>query len=228
MIPTYLIVLLMGVGVLTAYTGLLEPGQGFGLFFAGAALAALSAIGLAGAAALASALGKTWRRSALVGAIVPLIATLWVVGGRMLNPVPTINDITTDTADPPGFTASEAATQVYETAFEPQQRAAYPDVQPVLVPEPPDAAFDRALAVAQTMPGWEVVVADKQNGRIEAVATSSIFRFRDDVSIRLRSEGDGTRMDIRSRSRVGRSDLGANAARILAFQESLQTGVAAR
>lgn len=228
MIPTYLIVLLMGVGVLTAYTGLLEPGQGFGLFFVGGLLAVLSAIALGGAAALASALGKPWRRSALAGAVVPLLTTVWILGGRMLDPVPPINDITTDMADPPGFTATEAAAAAYDPAFEPLQKAAYPDVQAILLPEPPGVVFDQALAVAQTMPNWEVVVADKAAGRIEAVATSSIFRFRDDLSIRLRSEGGGTRMDIRSRSRVGRSDLGANAARILAYEESLRTGVAAR
>jgi uncharacterized protein (DUF1499 family) len=67
------------------------------------------------------------------------------------------------------------------------------------------------------MPGWIVTNADLDSGRIEATATSRIFHFVDDVVIRVRPDGAGSRVDLRSRSRVGQSDLGANAERIRAF-----------
>jgi uncharacterized protein (DUF1499 family) len=222
MIPSYLIAVLMVVGVLGANLGVLAPGAGFGLFAGGVALSAASAAALGGAAAVASALGKPWRRRALLGSALPLLVTLWLVGGRALNPVPTINDVTTDLADPPAFREGEAAGQSYHAEFEPLQRASYPQVQPIQTPESREQAFVRALAAAQAMPGWEVTRSDAAAGEIEAVAISRLFRFRDDVAIRVRSDASGARVDVRSRSRLGRSDLGANAARIQAFRESLR------
>jgi uncharacterized protein (DUF1499 family) len=85
----------------------------------------------------------------------------------------------------------------------------------------PDQAFARAKAVAERTPGWNVTNADSESGRIEATATSKLFHFVDDVVIRVRPDGAGSRVDLRSRSRVGQSDLGANAARIRAFEAEL-------
>jgi uncharacterized protein (DUF1499 family) len=148
---------------------------------------------------------------------------------RSAQAVPPIHDITTDTADPPRFIAvmprrgstSNSADYGGE-AIAAQQRAAYPDVQPLRVAAPPAQAFDRALQAARDM-GWEIVEAAKDQGRIEATATTRWFGFKDDVVVRIRPDADGSRVDVRSLSRVGRSDIGANAGRIRAYFERLRS-----
>jgi uncharacterized protein (DUF1499 family) len=87
---------------------------------------------------------------------------------------------------------------------------------------PPDQAFAKALAAAKAMPDWEIVEAADADGRIEATATSRFMGFKDDIVIRIVSEGAGSRVDIRSKSRVGRSDVGANADRIRAYVAKLK------
>jgi len=103
-----------------------------------------------------------------------------------------------------------------------QQKAAYPDLAPLKVGLPPDQAFSRALDTAKTMPGWTVVAADPATGRIEARQTSRWFRFTDDVVIRVAAEAPGSRIDMRSESRQGRSDFGVNANRIRAYMATLR------
>ncbi len=76
--------------------------------------------------------------------------------------------------------------------------------------------FQASLATAHAM-GWAVVAAVPAEGRIEAIATTRLLRFKDDVVLRLRADGDGARLDMRSASRIGRCDLGANEKRIRAF-----------
>lgn len=118
---------------------------------------------------------------------------------RRARGVPPINDIST---------AGDTAPAMAE-----QQRRAYPDVRPLMVPVPPDEAFAKARSAALDM-GWEIVSADPAAGRIEAVATTRWFGFKDDVTVRVSREGAASRIDVRSRSRVGRGDAGANADRI--------------
>jgi uncharacterized protein (DUF1499 family) len=101
------------------------------------------------------------------------------------------------------------------------QRKAYPDIRPLELPVPPQQAFSKALAAAEAM-GWEIVAQDPAAGRIEAVATTLWFDFKDDVVIRVAEAGRGSRIDIRSKSRVGRSDIGTNARRIRAYLERLK------
>ncbi len=101
-----------------------------------------------------------------------------------------------------------------------QQRAAYPDVVPLHLASTPAAVFTRALDAARTM-GWDLVNADSSEGRIEAVATTRWFGFQDDVVVRLTPDGSRTRIDVRSVSRVGRSDVGANARRIRRYLKRL-------
>jgi len=208
--------------------GLWEYGTGFLLmrwaFFAGAAAAVLALVFLvvprtrrAGAAPLAVAL--------VIGA-----ATAWVPwnGLQTVRSLPFIHDITTDTEDPPVFVAvvplrADAANPPEYPGEEvaQQQREAYPDVQPLLTELGAAEAFDRAEQVARDL-GWEIVVTVPQEGRIEATDTTFWFGFKDDVVIRVRPIAEGSRVDIRSKSRVGRSDVGANAARIQAFIESFE------
>jgi len=66
-----------------------------------------------------------------------------------------------------------------------------------------------------------VVASDAAAGRIEATATTRWFGFKDDVIVRIRPEAAGSRVDVRSVSRVGRGDLGANAARVREFLAKL-------
>jgi uncharacterized protein (DUF1499 family) len=88
---------------------------------------------------------------------------------------------------------------------------------------PPAQAFARARAAAQAR-GWEIVAADESAGRIEALATTRWFGFKDDIVIRVAAAGGGSRIDMRSKSRVGRSDLGANAKRIQDFLTEMRAG----
>jgi len=102
-----------------------------------------------------------------------------------------------------------------------QQRAAYPDIQPIVLPLAPTEAFQRALGAAREM-GWEIVATDSAAGRIEATATTFWYGFKDDVVIRLTLTDGGTRVDVRSESRVGGSDIGTNARRIREYVKRLQ------
>lgn len=129
---------------------------------------------------------------------------------------PIMNDISTDLVNPPKFIASRADVGVpreYPMHQGEKQRAAYPDVQPLTLAIPMARSFGIALEAAKQM-GWELVAVEKDEGRIEAVDTTRVFRFKDDVVIRLTAEGGCTRIDMRSKSRVGKGDLGKNASRI--------------
>jgi uncharacterized protein (DUF1499 family) len=142
--------------------------------------------------------------------------------------VPPIHDITTDLENPPAFQAVVPLRAESPNSLErpdtlaAQQREGYPDLAPVTLSMAPDQAFDRALAVAQDK-GWEIVTADKAAGLIEGTDTTRFFGFKDDVVIRLTPWGSGTRVDMRSVSRVGRSDVGTNAQRIEDFLGELES-----
>jgi uncharacterized protein (DUF1499 family) len=158
------------------------------------------------------------------------LATAWVPwnGLRTVRSLPFIHDITTDTVNPPTFVAviplrRDAPNPVEYPGEEVavQQRAGYPDLATLEIDVPAGDAYERALAVAQDM-GWEIVAAVREEGRIEATATTFWFGFKDDVVIRVEPNGSGrSRVDLRSKSRVGKSDVGANAARIRRFIEAL-------
>jgi len=205
-------------------------GAAFRLLAAGAAIAVVGGI-----VALIALLSPTLRRQArtLPIAAATMVAAV-ITGGTFVSwlmtaqRVPGIHDITTDTGDPPTFEALRAARLAAPngldyggSAIAAKQRAAYPDVVPTVLPVPPIDAFRRALMVARSL-GWEIADADSANGRIEATATTPWFGFRDDVAIRLRPEGNGTRVDMRSVSRLGGSDVGTNAARIRQFMKRLR------
>jgi uncharacterized protein (DUF1499 family) len=184
-------------------------------------------LALAGVAVL-----RRVSRMTVLGVVAALAAIALVVPSwqlqRTADMLPRIHDITTDTENPPQFVALLFIRA--QTLNGPEyggekvaraQKAAYPDIQPVLLPDPPARAFDRALAAARGM-NWEIVAAEAGDGRIEATATTRWFRFKDDVIVRIAAEGTGSRIDIRSKSRIGRSDLGANAKRIRAYVQKLR------
>jgi uncharacterized protein (DUF1499 family) len=173
--------------------------------------------------------GARARAGAAIAIGLAVFAVPWSLM-RKARSVPPIHDITTDTSDPPAFVAVIAARQAAHARNPPeyagpevaaQQKSAYPDLVPITLPVPKEQAFEKARAAAQSL-GWEIVAADAGEGRLEATDTTRWFGFKDDVVVRVRPEGGGSRVDVRSKSRVGRSDVGANAARIRAFREALE------
>jgi uncharacterized protein (DUF1499 family) len=175
------------------------------------------------------------RRRGFVAALLGLaigLAAAWMPAGWLLaaRTAPRINDISTDTADAPAMVVTQ---QMRRGAPNPaaypgkavaaQQRAAYPDIVPIMLNVTPAEAFHRVDEVAMSM-GWDIVARAPAEGRIEAVDVSDWFGMTDDIVVRIRPEGSsGTRIDIRSKSRVGESDFGENARRIRTFRDKLKT-----
>jgi uncharacterized protein (DUF1499 family) len=190
------------------------------------------------AAALVSLIGiiLTWpttlRRGFLLS-VFGVVIGIFVFGvpwyyWRTAQRVPAIHDITTDTENPPRFVS---ILPLRENAPNPseyggpeiaaKQRSAYPDLVPAVLPVPPDKAYEQALAAARKM-GWVIVDAKPADGRIEATDTTFWFGFKDDIVIRITPTDHGSRVDIRSVSRVGKSDVGMNAKRIRKYLKELQ------
>lgn len=140
-----------------------------------------------------------------------------------------IHDVTTDTADPPVFVAA-VPVRAETGALNPVayggpevaalQRQSFPDLEPLRLDVAPPAAFDRALAAVRAM-DWELIAADPSAGRIEATDTTLLFGFKDDIVVRVREDGTGSRIDVRSLSRVGGGDLGTNAKRVRRYLQRL-------
>jgi uncharacterized protein (DUF1499 family) len=185
--------------------------------------------------ALALLLGRSqmeWRGVAVAiaaFAVGLLIAYVPWHYDRLRQTVPPIHDITTDPDNPPAFAAVMAArtadggnpaTYVGPKIAE-QQRQAYPDIAPLSLALPRDAAFNRALDAARRM-GWTIVASDDKAGRIEASDRSRWFGFTDDIVIRITPSGSDSRIDVRSSSRLGRSDFGVNAGRVRAYLGALR------
>jgi uncharacterized protein (DUF1499 family) len=234
--------LTMGAIALAVLSGLCValPGPGHRLGFLGTrwALGVFALAGLGGLAAAALAAwglalaltARAWRSvagSALallvaLAAAAPLLAMV-----RAGAAVPVLHDITTDTESPPQFVALKPQRAASENgavyggpAVAAQQRRGYPDLAPLALALPPEQAFARVAAAARAM-GWRIVSAVPADGRLEASDTTRWFGFTDDIVVRVRPAPNGSRIDVRSASRVGRSDLGVNARRIRAFLAAL-------
>ncbi|WP_179957812.1 DUF1499 domain-containing protein [Exilibacterium tricleocarpae] len=167
--------------------------------------------------------------AAVIG-VAPVLVAVVVVGPANFA-VPPIHDISTDTENPPQYVAAKRERSPAENTLEYPgaevarlQRQAYPEVGPLLSELPVEAAFERSLAVVEAL-GWRLLEQEPGSGRIEAVEETAWFGFKDDIIIRISAAGTGSRVDSRSVSRVGKSDLGANAARILRFQRAFEAGV---
>jgi uncharacterized protein (DUF1499 family) len=155
--------------------------------------------------------------------------------GLQYRKLPAIHDITTDPIDPPRFdalarlrTGEGTNPAVYAGLYSAeQQRMAYPDIETVELEIPVQRAYEVALQVV-TKRKWLVIderapQPSRRVGRIEAVARTPIMGFREDVSIRVTPDRDGSRVDIRSASRYFESDLGSNAARISKLIDDINT-----
>lgn len=188
--------------------------------------AALSLAGLIASIRIVIKRGFFWALiGLLIGGAIVGTALYWK---HVARNVPPIHDITTDTQNPPKFVEILRLLKPADNSpvyggkkVAAQQRKAYPDIVPLILKIPPGQAFDRALSTARSM-GWEIIDDDKGEGRIEAIATTFWFGFRDDIVVRVRQENSGSRIDIRSESRVGVSDLGKNAERIREFLSAMK------
>ncbi|MGB3797790.1 MAG: DUF1499 domain-containing protein [Alteraurantiacibacter sp.] len=223
-----LIVIVLGAATLARFD-IIDKIAGFGPFYM--ALNPSRALTIIGVLGLIFAF---WRSTGQVvklfvgtilsGALLIAIYALLVIPG---GKVPPIHDITTDLNDPPQFTALDVEpvstgpfTQEEWRAF---HEESYANIQPVVIDKPPREVLANARALAEAR-GWEIVSADPATGILEATATAGYVRFYDDVVIEVTPVADGsTRVDMRSVSRVGVSDVGYNAARIESFLSDLRT-----
>jgi uncharacterized protein (DUF1499 family) len=208
-------------GPAIAWLRIVPPLTGFLVFVLGGLLALLAAV----AGIVRAARGRGLPPGGVAGIVAA--AVFLVVASRGAG-VPRINDFTTDPADPPAFV--HAATLPpnrgrdlgYPPAFAAEQQRCCSDLRPAHLPAGRAEALAAARRLAERMPGWSVTHVDDAAGTIEAVAETPLFHFQDDVAIRVRPNGDGTRVDVRSKSRDGRGDIGANAARIRAYVTALE------
>ncbi|MFN4353138.1 DUF1499 domain-containing protein [Parvibaculum sp.] len=205
----------------------------FGIAVRGMALAALIGI----IAVVVSAAGviltfvtsRTGLRTAIAGLVLGVLVAAPVVQAIMVGAkVPRIHDITTDLDSPPAFEAAVAARGESSNPLDRTspdlaelQRQAYPDLATLNVSGHPGKIFETALETAKAQ-GWEILAADPARGTIEAVAVTRVMNFRDDVAIRITETAEGAAVDVRSVSRVGESDLGANANRIRTYLHALK------
>lgn len=153
--------------------------------------------------------------------------------------LPALNDITTDTADPPRFEAiarlrpREANPVAYPGARAAElQRTAYPDIEALQLTVTPQEAYEAAFGVVSKRK-WLVIDArspqgGRRDGRIESVSRTPIMGFRDDVVVRVRPSQGGARVDVRSASRYGKFDFGTNARRVRALMEDIEDAAGAQ
>ena len=210
-------------GPVLIHAGAVSPMFGFQWMFGLGLLEAIAglAVGLVGLRLTKAGSPLAGRGFAWTGVGAGLVAVaLLVVALRPGAGLPTINDITTNPEDPPVFSARDRDMRYPAERFAPQQRAAYPDLQPIRVSSTPEKALLLARQTAESL-GWEIVSFDPSAGRLEARAVSRIFRFVDDIAVRVRPLEAGAVVDVRSKSRDGRGDLGANARRIRAYSAAI-------
>src|ERR1700756_1286696 len=215
------------VSILIVRFGFLEMKPALATFFGALALAVLSIlVGLAAFAAIWQTGSRGMSRILLALLIDAAVLAYPAYLGLQYRRLPPIHDITTDPIDPPRFDAlaplrsgDGANTAVYAGLYSAeQQRLAYPDIETVELDVPVQRAFEVTMQLVKKRK-W--VVSDdpppqppRRIGRIEAVARTPIMGFREDVSIRVTPDGEGSRVDIRSSSRYFESDLGSNASRV--------------
>lgn len=235
----------LGLAAASAVAALIAgPGSRFGIWqwhvgFSILEWSAYAALAAAAIGAIGGALARTrfgWRHLAAGIAAVAIglgvAAVPWSYRQRAAE-LPKINDITTDTENPPGViallshrTGAKNLTWYAGKLVATRQKSAYPDIAPVVLRMPPAQAFSQARAAAERM-GWTIVSATtpapNQDGRVEAYDRTFWFGFTDDVVVRVRPAPGGSRVDVRSVSRVGQHDFGTNAARVRAFLAAVKS-----
>jgi uncharacterized protein (DUF1499 family) len=213
-----------------------DPTGALTVFGAALALAFLAML-LAGSATVV--IWRTGRRGAGQAATGFVVALALIAYPGLLTAdaiwLPAIHDVSTDFQSPPGFMISTRAREARAGKTPPPetvesqaaQKAAYPDIQPAMVDLEAEQAYRLALRLVKEL-GWRVVDSTGPNLRgdgvahVEATDRSLIFGFPSDIAIRVRPLANQTRIDIRSVSRVGKHDFGANARRIRRFVAAVQ------
>ena len=228
--------LLAGAAILVmlfgSFLGLLEPIDGFIYYRRSFEYIGYVVVGLS-VATLGFLLSKRYligKRKALISLVIGLGILYPTIKSAVTETVsyPPIHDITTDTVNPPEFIAltdprpGSRNTLDYfgkgerQDWYPSRQLEAFPDIKPIMSSLSPNEAYARALTVGRSM-GWEIIGADPANHRFEGTATTPVFRFVDDTVVVVTPNGTGSRIDIRSVSRVGVGDIGVNAIRIREF-----------
>ncbi len=222
------------IGALGSRFGLWGFELGLQLIFGGVLLAAIALV--LGIAVFVFALKRQQpanKMPAAVGALAGAAVLAWT-GVQFMAALSTsapspIHNVSTDRDDPPTFDKVAALRGAganaldYDAEDAQTQAQAYPALIGVRSADGVEASFEMAVAVAREL-GWEIVNEDREQGIVEATDTTFWFGFKDDVVIRIRADGTGSKVDMRSVSRVGRSDLGTNARRIADFLERFQVG----
>lgn len=236
LVPVYFLVAALG----TKF-GLFDWTVGFGqMTFAWGPRVLLGAAGLGLIAVLLSLLVPPRKGVglALAALVIPLLGLGYAAYVRnAAQSIPPIHDISTDLDNPPAFSEAVVRARAGVTdsndldllnkytregqAFTQLQRQHYPEITPVTTNLDPARTFDIALALAREK-GWTIGETSADTGAIEATDRTFWYGFTDDIAIRVRPDGAGARVDVRSVSRVGRSDLGANAKRIGPYLEELR------
>lgn len=212
------------VGPLLAHMQIVPAIVGFVLFDVGGLLGVIAVV-LGIFASLRHGLGTAGWGLALGAAVTIGFFVIASSAGKF----PRINDISTDTVNPPQFLragslpGNQGRDMRYPGAsFADQQRAGYPNLTPLRLIGSADDVFARVLAAAKQMPDWEITRVDASAHALEGVATSHLFRFRDDFVVEVRPQDGSSLVQMRSKSRDGKGDIGANAARIQAFYAKLK------
>src|SRR6187431_691320 len=225
------------VSIVIVRFGFLEVKPALATFFGALGCAVLSILtGFAAFAAIWQNGSRGMSRILLALLIDAVILAYPAYLGLQYRKLPPIHDITTDPIDPPRFEAlarlrsgDGANPAVYAGLYSAeQQRLAWPDIETVELEVPALRAYEVTLALVNKRK-WRVVderpPQPRRDGRIEAIAQTPIMGFREDVSIRIRQDGEGSRVDIRSSSRFFESDLGSNAARVTKLIDDINTAV---
>jgi len=216
------------IGLTLARYDLIAKLAGFSTLLGGGLLCAVALIlGIAGLLAGRKG-GNSSRRSGFAGIVISAVFIAFLASRPLAaGDAPALHDITTDLANPPSFEVLSlrsdnlAGVGTVEN-WRKMHAAAYGDVAPITLAKPVEQATADALRLAEES-GWEIAASDLARGHIEATASVSYIRFYDDVVIRIvpTADGNGSRVDMRSVSRVGVGDLGVNARRIRDFLGAL-------
>ena len=170
-------------------------------------------------------MSKTIKKLLVAAGVLALLMTLLLVA--MSATFPIINDVTTDPGHPPEylvdapFGGPQLSQMAYNPTFAGIQRRSYPSLAPLILKLSPQSAYEAAVAVAARQPGWRVVSQDTQGLRFQIVATTALLRFKDDVVVTVSGPEGQAVVNVRSRSRIGKSDFGANAKRISSFLDAV-------
>jgi len=240
MILTWLVLLdgIVGVtvaaaGIVAAHYGIAAPFGGFQVFMVGVFFAALGlAVSLiAGIAGIFSANIRMGLGRVVIGALLCLAIVVPSAVVVATHQYPAINDITTDTKNPPEFIhaqedpANRNRDMKYPQKFAAVQEAtpAYKDLAALKMDGSVEDVYNRARIIAGEIKDWRLTYNDPATHTIEGVATSMVFKFKDDFVIQVRpAEGGGSLIEMRSKSRDAAIDFGANYTRIKRFFELVQ------